>query len=97
MSALALAADEKDARKVLDTVLKLLDTVDRKLDALNKSDLEKSDRESLEQLGVLSTLLRQQGEQLQASWASGKEDDAARYEDARKDSWAVISKVMGIR
>ena len=88
---------EKDAFKVLDSVLSLLDTVDRKLGQLAKADLEKEDRNSLEQMRKLSALLRQQGKVLQTYWDSGREDDAAKYEDIRKDSWAVISKLLGIR
>ena len=88
---------DKDAYKVLDSVLSLLDTVDRKLGQLAKADLEKDDRNSLEQMRKLSALLRQQGKVLQAYWDTGREDDAAKYEDIRKDSWAVISKLLGIR
>jgi len=88
---------ERDAYKVLDSVLSLLDTVDRKLAQLAKSDLEKDDRNSLEQMRKLSALLRQQGKSLQVYWDTGREDDAAKYEDIRKDSWAVISKLLGIR
>jgi hypothetical protein len=87
---------EKDAYKVLDSVLSLLDTVDRKLGQLAKLDLEKEDRTSLEQMRKLSALLRQQGKVLQTYWESGRDDDAAKYEDVRKDSWAVIGKLLGI-
>src|SRR5262249_9449674 len=41
---------EKDAYRVLDSVLSFLDSVDRKLAALQKLDLDKLDRDSLEQM-----------------------------------------------
>ena len=90
------AYTDKDASKVLDSILSLIDSVDRKLAALAKINLDKEDRLSLEQMRALSSLLRQQGKELQAFWDSGKDEDAARYESARKDSWAAISKLLGI-
>jgi hypothetical protein len=87
---------ERDANKILDSVISLLDTVDRKLADLAKLDLEKEDRISLDQMRRLSALLRQQGKVLQTYWDTGRDDDAAKYENARKDSWAVIGKILGI-
>jgi hypothetical protein len=87
---------QKDAGKVLDSVLALLDSVDHKLAALDKLELDKQDRASLDQMRVISTLLHQQGQELQAFWETGADDSAARYEDVRKDSWAAISRLTGI-
>jgi hypothetical protein len=87
---------EKDAYRVLDTVLSLLETVDRKLVDLAKVDLDKADRDSLEQIRKLSFLLRSQGKALQSYWETNRDEDAAKYEDVRKDSWAAISRVLGI-
>ena len=86
---------EKEAAGLLDSVLSVLDSVDRKLAALGKINLNREDHDSLEQMRDLSDLLRRQGRQLQTFWDSGKEADAAKYEEARKDSWAAISKLMG--
>jgi len=33
---------------------------------------------------------------LQAYWDSGKEEDGAKYDNTRKDSWAAIGKLTGI-
>jgi hypothetical protein len=87
---------DRDANKVLDSVLSLLSSVDRNLGAVGKIDLDKQDRESLEQMRDLSALLRQQGKELQAYWDSGKDEDAAKYDNTRKDSWAAIAKLTGI-
>jgi hypothetical protein len=86
---------EKEAARLLDSVLSVLDSVDRKLAALGKINLYREDHDSLEQMRELSDLLRRQGGQLQAFWDSGKEADAAKYEAVRKDSWAAISRLMG--
>jgi len=87
---------EKDAIKILDSVLSLLNSVDRSLAAIAKLDLDKRDRESLEQMRDLSDLLRLQGKELKAYWDGGKDEDAARYDNTRKDAWAAIGRVTGI-
>jgi hypothetical protein len=87
---------DRDANKILDSVLSLLNSVERNLATLGKMDLDKQDRESLEQMRDLSALLRVQGKELQAYWDSGKEEDAAKYDNTRKDSWAAIAKLTGI-
>ena len=86
----------KEAARLLDSVLSVVDSVDRTLAALARTDLDREDRDSLEQMLDLSDLLRQQGRQLQTFWDSGKEADAAKYEEVRKDSWAAISRLMGM-
>jgi hypothetical protein len=86
----------EDARQVLRSVLSLVDSVDRQLEALGKHTLDKEDRDSLEQMRAISALLRQQGRELQTYWDSGKDQDAAHYESLRKSSYAAISKLMGI-
>jgi hypothetical protein len=86
----------EDARKVLRSVLSVVDSVDRQLAAFGKRNLDKEDRESLEQMRAISTLLRQQGQELQTYWADGRDEDAARYEALRQKSYAAISKLMGI-
>jgi hypothetical protein len=86
----------QDASKVLDSVLSLLNSVDRNLAAVAKIQLDKRDRESLEQMRDLSALLRLQGKELQAYWDSGKEEDGTKYDSTRKDSWAAIGRLTGI-
>jgi hypothetical protein len=85
-----------DAARLVESILTLLDTVDRKLATLDKLDLERDDRDSLEQMRALTGLLRRQGADLQAFWQSGKEEDGVRYENGRKDAWAAISRLTGL-
>jgi hypothetical protein len=87
---------EKDAYRILESVLSLLDTVDRKLVDLTKLELDAKDRDTLEQMRKLSKLLRDQGKALQSSWNSGRTEDLAKYDEVRKDSWAAISKLLGL-
>jgi hypothetical protein len=87
---------EKDARRVLQSVLSVLDSVDRRLETLGQVNLNKDDRDSLEQMRAISALLRQQARELQTYWERGQDEDLARYETIRKNSYAAISKLLGI-
>jgi hypothetical protein len=88
--------NDEDARKVLRSVLSLVDSVDRQLEAFGKRTLDKEDRASLEQMRAISAMLRGQGKELQAYWDGGKNQDSARYESLRKTSYTAINKLMGI-
>jgi hypothetical protein len=88
--------NDKDANKVLDSILSIIGTVDRKLTALDKLALDKEDLTNLAQMRELSILLRRQANDLQSLWDNGREEDAARYESSRKDAWAGISKLLGV-
>jgi len=88
--------NDKDALRVLDSILSILATVEQKLAALDKLALDKEDRASLAQMRELSHLLGRQANDLEALWDNGREEDAARYESTRKDAWAAISKLLGV-
>src|SRR5207237_6677436 len=87
---------DKDARKVLDSVLALVQAIDKKLEGFGQIELDPDDRALVEQLRAVSALLRQQGKELQAYWDTGKEENAAHYESLRQNAWATISKLMSI-
>jgi len=84
------------AYRLLDLIVSLLDSVDRRLTVLAKIDLGTEDRASLQQMRDLSDLLYRQANQLETFWHSGKDEDGARYEEVRKASWAAIRKFTGI-
>ena len=87
---------DKDARTVLDSVLSLLHSTDKKLESLGKVELDKEDRERLRELQTVSDLLRQQGKELQTYWDTGKDENAAKYENLRKNAWTTMTRLMGI-
>jgi hypothetical protein len=88
--------EEADIQQILHSVLALMDTLDKKLDQLLKLDLNKDDRESIQEIRRLSKLLRQQADELQAYWKSGDKATGDKYEKARKEAWAGISKLLGL-
>jgi hypothetical protein len=87
---------DDDARKILRSVLSVVDSVDRQLASVEARNLHKEDRDSLQQMQAISAMLRQQGVDLQRYWDSCQEHDAARYEDLRRTSYAAISKLLAI-
>jgi hypothetical protein len=87
---------EKESQQILASVLPLMDMVDKQLAKVSKLDMDKQDRDGLEQLGRLSKLLRQQAEELQAFWKTGDKERGAKYEKLRKEAWEGISKLLGL-
>jgi hypothetical protein len=88
--------EEKDARQILGSILSLLDTLDKQLERVGKLELDKADREGVEQIRKLSGQLHDQGKELQAFWATGNKERGAAYEKIRKESWDGISKLLGL-
>lgn len=86
--------EEKEARQLLGSVLGLLDTLDQQMTKVGKLDLDKEDKAALEEISRLSTLLRRQGEELQAFWKSGDKERGARYERARQQAWEGIRALL---
>jgi hypothetical protein len=88
--------DDKDLQQIMASVMNLLSATDKMLDKVGKLDLDKPDKEAIEQLRKLSALVRQQGEELQAYWKTGDKDRGARYDKLRQEAWDGISKLLGL-
>jgi hypothetical protein len=86
--------EDGEARQLLGSVLGLLDALDRQMTKVGKLDLEKADREALEEISRLSALLHRQGEELQAFWKTGDKERGARYERTRQQAWAGIRDLL---
>src|SRR5262249_32377339 len=87
---------EKDIQQILNSVLSLMDTLDKQMDKVSKLDLNKEDRDGVAQIRKLSGMLRQQADELQAFWKTGDKERGAKYEKLRKDAWEGISKMLGL-
>lgn len=89
--------EEKDARPILQTALALLELQDKHLVRIGKLDLTRTDRDALNKLRKLGTLLRQQVEELDALWKTGNKEHGAKYEKARQEAWSGISNLLGLK
>jgi hypothetical protein len=88
--------DEKSARSVLGSIVTPLDTVDKQLAKVGKAARTEADRDAVDKLRQIVTLLRQQGRDLTAFWDSASPDDGAKYEATRRDAWKQINALLGL-
>ena len=85
--------EAKDAKEILRTVLALRETVDKQLERVGKLQLDAADRKSLNKLRALSSLLAEQGKELQAFWDTGKKERGTKYEKIRQQAWEEIQNL----
>jgi hypothetical protein len=87
---------DEDVSTILNSVLELLETLDKRLEANSKLALSDSDQSAIKKLRLLSALLRQEGDELKAFWRTGDKAHSDKYEAARKEAWEGISEVLGL-
>ncbi len=87
---------EAEAEKLLDSVTRMLDTVDRRLARMLDDSMNEEDKEAVEHARQLSGLLRTQARELRAYWQTGDKEHAEKFQKARQQSWSGIQAVLGI-
>ena len=85
-----------EAKKLLDTVNDLVDTVDRQLTKVS-ADLKDEDEKTLERTKQLTALLRTQSRELRAHWQTNEKDNATRFHKAREEAWASLKTLLNIQ
>jgi hypothetical protein len=85
-----------DAYQLLGSVVKPLEQVELQLDKLAKHPLSKGDLEAVQRIKKITTLLRQQGKELDAYWTTGKSDSSKKYDAARQAAWKEISSLLDL-
>jgi hypothetical protein len=94
---------ESETKKLLSTVLGLMDTVDRQVARLPDSDLGPEDRKRVAQFRQLSALLRVQAKEIRAYWdtpekdVTGQKEHIGKYKQAREEAWAGIREMLNIK
>lgn len=86
--------DQAQGAQMLSTVAGFMDGIDKQLDRLAKDELSPEDREDVQHIRALSSLLRVQVASLQAYWATGEQKYVDRYQDTRKKAWSGLSKAL---
>jgi hypothetical protein len=87
---------EAEAEKLLDSVTRMLDTVDRRLARMLDDSMNEEDKEAVEHARQLGGLLRTQARELRAYWQTGDKEHADKFQKARQKSWSGIQAVLGI-
>ena len=86
--------DDEVSVKLLASVLKSLEKVDQRLEALAKAARKKTDQAALIRLQKVTRLLRTQGKHLQTIWTGGNSADEEKYQAARKLAWKELSDLL---
>jgi coenzyme F420-reducing hydrogenase alpha subunit len=88
--------DEKQAKELLASVLKMTELVDKQLDKVDKLELSKEDRQALEVLRKIQKKLKDQADELQAFWKTGDKEHGEKYEAIRKEAWQAIRTLLAL-
>jgi hypothetical protein len=87
---------EAESEKLLASVTRMLDSVDRRLGQLLNDGLKDEDKEAVENARQLGELLLAQARELRAYWQTGDKEHADKFQKARQKSWTGIQAVLGI-
>jgi hypothetical protein len=85
-----------DGSKMLTTVAGLIDVVDKQLEELNKLELLPEEKQGVQRIRAISSLIRVQLASLQAYWLSGDSRHAERYTKTREQAWSEISELLNL-
>jgi len=86
--------EARDVYQLLGSVVHPLDRVEKQLDKLAKLKLSKDDLDALAKMKKISTLLRQQGKELDLFWDKGKPENSKNYETARQAAWKELNALL---
>jgi hypothetical protein len=81
-------------KELLETVTKVIDTVERQLAQLPESDLTAGEKVRLAKVRSIVSLLRSEIKELQAYWASGDEEFVRKFQKIHKDVWSELEKLL---
>jgi hypothetical protein len=87
---------QAQASQMLFTVAGLMDVVDKQLERLTKMELGADDKQNVQRIRAISSLMRVQVASLQAYWLTGDDKHAKRYHETREKAWAGLSEVLGL-
>ncbi len=85
-----------EAEKLLGSVTRMLDSVDRGLARMQDDSLKDEDKEAVAHARQLGGLLRTQARELRAYWQTGDKERADKFQKARQESWSGIQAILGI-
>jgi hypothetical protein len=90
------ACTATEGSNMLKTVAGLMDVVDKQLEAVNMMDIREEDKEGVQRIRAISSLMRVQLASLQAYWLSGENQHVVRYHQTREQAWSELKQVLGI-
>jgi hypothetical protein len=85
-----------EAEKLLDSVTRMLDAVDRRLGQMLDDGLHEEDKEAVEHARALGGLLRTQARELRTYWQTDDQAYAEKFQKTRQKSWTGIQALLGV-
>jgi hypothetical protein len=85
-----------EAKKLLETVVGLMDAAEKQLGDVPADSLGADDRKALEKARELTGLLRTQARELQAYWDDGGKEHADKFHKARAETWEGVKALLKI-
>jgi hypothetical protein len=85
-----------EAEKLLDSVTRMLDTVDHRLGQMLDGGLHEEDKEAVERARELGGLLRSQARELRTYWQTDDQEYADKFQKTRERSWTGIQALLGV-
>jgi hypothetical protein len=85
------------ARKLLDEVTGMLDTVEGQVARVPEEALRPEDRKALARAREVAVLLRTQARELRAYWETDDEARVMKYQKAREEAWAGIKELLNVK
>jgi hypothetical protein len=85
------------ARKLLDEVTGMLDTVEGQVARVPEEALRPEDRKALARAREVAVLLRTQARELRAYWETDDEARVVKYQKAREEAWAGIKELLNVK
>lgn len=95
------AYPDAEARKLLGTIVSLMDSADKQLDQAAKVGLAAEDGKKLERTRQASVLLRTQANELRAYWDApegpARKAHEMKYHQSREEAWKLIKDLLGLQ
>jgi hypothetical protein len=82
---------------LLGTITVLISSVGKRLESLPPGTLPADEQKQLQRARAVNGLLGKQVEQLRRYWASGSREHADGFKKARKETWAELQALLGVR
>lgn len=92
---------EAEARKLLGTIVSLMDAAEKQIEQGAKTDLAAEDAKKLARGREVLILLRAQASELRAYWDTQegptRKEHEMRYHQAREEAWTIIKELLGLQ
>jgi hypothetical protein len=84
----------EEGKELLDTVGKVIDTVERQLALLPEDELQPEEKKRLDKVRSVLSLLRSEMKELKSYWDTGEEEYVTKFQKIHKSVWTELEKML---